>query len=351
MAKITIFDGARWDSQFFGIQDALKVRPPTEYIIEDIFPRSSLTIFYGAPGSFKTNLLIDACMCVMLGLRWLAGDEFDGFKVEKSPALWIDADSGIDLLHERFGASAMYHAKNANQRGSAQLHYASFLDPTFSATEDAAVTELIQRVLKWNVGIIVFDNLGTISGGAEENTSQMIPICNRLRFIATKTRAAVIAIHHVAKNGDTDRKSSRGHGSIDASADNAFFVEADDNVVNIHQTKARRHRIPTFGALFEYEHRGKTKDLATMNFIGIEPELPAEYVKAKRIIVEYFSKHKEANQSELITLLSKSGIGNHKARSILHTFVRCNLLQLKSGHPHNQKVFSLLAIEAKLSIL
>lgn len=351
MPPKAVFDGSKWDNQFHTTKDALEERPPTEYVIEDVLPRASFNIFYGAPGSYKTNLVMDMCICSTFGSKWLQGDGFNGFASRKSCILWIDADCGIGLLHERFGAVLRGHGKNKIHQLSAQLNYSSFLDPPFAANDDAAVSEVIKRAKLLEASIIVFDNLGNISGGMDENSSQMIAVVARLRFIAEKTQAAVIAIHHVAKNSDVERKSSRGHGSIDASADNAFYIQAEDNIVTIKQTKARRHRLPEFGALFEYEQKGQSKDLKMMKFTGVEPALPPYYTKAQQIISTYFKKNKTANQITLIKLLGDNKISLHRARTVIHTFTRCNLLRIKSGLAHNQMLYEIGDANAKVSLL
>lgn len=311
-------------------------------------------MFYGLPGSGKTNLMIDGFVCASLGTCWLAGDDFDGFQTKRSPVLWIDADSGEDILHERFKASLRSHGKNVLQRDSAVLHYCSFLDPPFCTGSEGAVNEIIRRALDWKVGLIGFDNLGTVSGAADENSSQMEEVMNRLRFIAVKTRSAVVVIHHTTKQaGNADSKiriTPRGHSSIEAAIDNAFWVDMKDGLVTIRQTKCRRAPIPAFGALFEFTHRNGTHDLEIMQFIGIEPELPKDYLKAKQVIIDYMRVNGCGNQSQLIALLAKCTIGKDRAIVILRALMLCNFLKVKSG-PHNAHVYMIGDAKAKIQAI
>lgn len=341
-----VFDGTKWDAQFHTAADALKPRPPTKYVINPILPEASLSIFYGLPGRHKTNIVMDAAVCVALNQMWLKGDSFEGFNIVSAPIMWIDADSGIDLLYERFAALLMSHGKNPVHRCNAKLHYASFLDPAFVVSDDAAINEVIRRTTLAKAKMLVFDNLGTISGGVDENSPLMIPVMNRLRFIAEKTRAAVVIIHHITKNGHGEkgkeqRKSPRGHGSIEAAVDGAYWIDAEDDVVTIRQTKARRSPVGIFSAMYEYSHKPDTRDLQTMTFKGIEPQLPSDMVRARQTLSEYFRTRKEGNQSNLVKVLMENKIGETKARSILHTFERCNYLLVKSGQAHNQRVYLL----------
>lgn len=352
MATKSLFDGSKWDSQFFTAKDALTPRPPTCYLIDGLIPIPSLSIFYGLPASYKTNLVIDGLVCVSLGATWLAGEDFRGFGTLKKPILWIDADSGIDILHERFAASLRSHGKTQSQQVAAPIHYASFLDPAFCVTDDASVTELIRRAKLLDSGAIVFDNLGTISGGVDENSPLMIPLMSRLRQIASRARVAVILIHHIVKHEQKNHRSTpRGHGSIEAALDFAFHVSADDNLVTIENTKSRRARQPTFSALFEYEHKPNTQDLLKMNFLGMKPELPAEYVTARRALLTFFEKNNQANQGELVSVIKSKKIGDNKARAILHTLTRSNFLALKSGQARNQNIYKLGNKDAEIILV
>lgn len=349
--QLPVFDGSKWDTQFFTTKDALIDRPPTKYFVEPLFAESSLTVVYGLPGEHKTNVVIDAVVCAALGKKWLESDTFEGFKTEKTPILWIDADSGIKTLHERFGASLLAHGKSHLHRLGAKIQYCSFLDPSFMASDDAPMLEIIRRAIALKAGIIVFDNLGTVSGGVDENSSLMIPIMSRFRTIAERTGGAVIVIHHIPKpKNEESRKSPRGHGSIEASLDAAFNVSASDNLIKIVHTKSRHARVSTINALYKFEHKPKTKDLKSAIIVGLESEMPREYVNAREAVIEFFKHNKEANQQTLISEIGKKKVGRNKSIAIIEVFCRCNLLSLKAGQAHNQKVYKLNDAKAKIVV-
>src|SRR3972149_12168612 len=99
------FDASQWDSQILTAKDALEKIPVTNYVVKPLLVLPSLNLFYGIPGSLKTNVLMDLAVCLSLGRQWLKSSEgFEGFKVEHLPVLWVDYDSGHDILHERFSA-------------------------------------------------------------------------------------------------------------------------------------------------------------------------------------------------------------------------------------------------------
>ena len=226
MANGNIFDGTKWNEQFHTEKNALADRPPKEYLAYPVFPLPSLCLVYGISGSHKTNLIVDLAACVRYGKFWLVGENgsnFVGFKTIQTSVMWIDVDSGIETLDERLGAALRAHGKPDHKNF---LHYISFPDPIFAATNAAAKNEVIRRALEWKCRLIVFDNLGTVSGGMDEYTNQMVEVMSGLRFIAQKSNACVIAIHHDTKQ-ERGRKTPRGHSSIEAALDLALWITSD----------------------------------------------------------------------------------------------------------------------------
>jgi hypothetical protein len=339
------FDGSKWDTQFFTEKDALKERPPREYLIHPILPMPSLCLVYGISGSHKTNLVIDAAVCCRLGKRWLEGDtasQFKGFETKQTSVLWVDVDSGDETLHERFGASIRAHNKNRDCP-DCKIHYISFPDPAFTAIDDAAKNEVIRRALLWKCRLIVFDNLGTISGGMDENTAQMVQVMAGLRFIAYKSKACVIGIHHDSKYDNGNRKTPRGHTSIESSLDLALWIQNTDDVVTATRTKTRGARFDPFMAHWEFSHKPGTVDLSTAQFVGDGFQIDPISEKSKQAICTYLKKNKQANQSVLINLGQsvKPPISQQRMRAEIRKLELDNTLQVKPHQEKNQKIYIL----------
>lgn len=53
------------------LADAYRPRPPLYYLVDGLLPAPSLSIVYGGPGSLKSMLLADLCVCVASGQPWL----------------------------------------------------------------------------------------------------------------------------------------------------------------------------------------------------------------------------------------------------------------------------------------
>lgn len=336
----SVFDSSQWESQFFTTKDILAPRLPVSYLVDPIFPIPSLSVVYGSSGTHKTNLIIDMAVCIAIGKQWLVGEDFPGFTVCRGGVLWVDVDSGLDVLKERFDAMLHSHA-NAAQRAIAPIYGISFPNPAFTAVNDAALAAVIQYAKTFSAKLIVFDNLGTVSGGQDENTHQMIQVMSGLRFIAQRAEAAVIAIHHDPKNENGGRKTPRGHSSIEAAVDLALLVTREDDAIVATPTKTRRAPFQPFGGLWEYSHKPRTKELQEAKFVGTGYVIDPTSQKMRKAIFDYFKTHKEGNQSQLVEACKTTKLGRNRILSEIHHLAIENTLTLKPHQEKNKSIYTL----------
>ena len=258
----------------FYIADALQDRPPVEYIAAGLFPLSSLNIVYGAPGCLKSFVLADLAISAAMGATWLPAAPWQpgstGFPTRQAPVIWIDFDNGERKTHDRIGALARAH----NVPSDAPFYYYTMPTPWLDANNPDSVGMLALRAKNHGAKLIIIDNLGTVSGGVDENSGAMIAVMSNLRRLAEDTGAAVIVIHHQRKsNGMGGRAGDnlRGHSSIEAAIDLALHVdrEQDSDAVTIKSTKTRGVDVLPFSAVLTFTHRGGSDDLETAQFYGI----------------------------------------------------------------------------------
>jgi len=267
------------DWQFYNLKHAYQHRDPIQYAIRGLFALPSLNIVYGPPGCLKSLLLADAAVSVASGQTWLPRMEREAearFPVQQpGPVVWIDLDNGTRHTHERFGALA-------RERGlppDTPLYYISIPTPYPNASSRKHIDDLIEMLKPVQPHLVVIDNLGTVSGGIDENSSAMIDVMANLRTLAEQTGAAVIVIHH-SRKAKADHSAARlgdmlrGHSSIEASLDLALEVDRHGalDVVTVRSTKERGPKVDPFGALLEYTHIPDTDDLATARFWGCDPK-------------------------------------------------------------------------------
>lgn len=301
----------RWKIR--GLKEAYTERPPTRYVIDKLFALPSLDILYGSPAGMKSMLMGDAAVCVAAGVPWLTGlptdegQKVSAFATMQSPVLWIDYDNGTRRTDERFEALA----KARGLPVDAPIHYVSMAQPWFDATDGYLVRELVEASRELGAKLIVIDNLGLISGDADENTADMVKVMGNLRRLAEDADAAVVVIHHQRKGNMADRAGEllRGHSSIEASLDLALLVTRDGQEprVTITPTKVRGASIAkSFGAEFTYEHKPGTHDLAAARFWGnailSAKEIEKEEIATSILIVlnRMIGNGEIATQSDLV---------------------------------------------------
>lgn len=270
------------DWEVRNLKNAYQERRPTEYVVDKFFATESLNVVYGAPGVMKSMVIADMCCAVVAGERWLpgAGDNAEGIPTNQGAILWYDVDNGTRRTDERFDALA----KSRKLPEDAPLYYISMPMRAFFATDVDMGLYLMGWAQDLDAKIIVFDNLGLITGDVEENSAGMAQVMGGLRVIAERTGAAVIAIHHQRKGGAAGSRAGdalRGHSSIEASLDLALHVvrEPDTLEIKLQSTKTRGVDVPTTSAVFNYEHRTGTHDLRRAWFHGVQRTAAGDPIK------------------------------------------------------------------------
>jgi len=270
-AAMTGNGGDPW--KIYTLADAYEPRPPVEYLVGGLLAVPSLAIVYGPPGCLKSFLMADCAACVAGGLPWLPPSPGMATPTprptKQAPVLWLDFDNGKRRTADRF--DALGKAKNLPK--DTPLYYVSMPSPWLDASDNGAMTDLLNRITARSVELVVIDNLGTVSGKADENSGDMIPVMSHMRRLVEESGATVVILHHERKgNGTIGRagETLRGHSSIEASLDLALLVSRDPHAesIEIKSTKTRDIDVPDFGATFTYEWKPGTKDLATAGFWG-----------------------------------------------------------------------------------
>lgn len=287
------------------LADAYKPKPPREYVIENLLPLPSLTVIFGNPGDLKTMLSQDLCLCVAAGKPWLEGlpdqDEIKAFTCQQAPVLWVDVDNGLDRTERRFAALG----KALGISEAAPLAYISFPTPPFVASSKKSIDRIVEAATTTGARLIVIDYLGAISGGADENSSEMVAVMSGLRWIAEMTGAAVVVIHHKTKaNKSRAGHSLRGHSSIEGAVDLALLIEREEGAdsITVKSTKTRDAPVEPFEALWTYESDGR--DLVKGRFFGLgvaETEADSDRRQAREAILEVLGETPGLSQRKLVS--------------------------------------------------
>lgn len=333
--------------KLYTLVDAYKERPPTQYILNGVFKIPSLNIIYSAPGDLKTMLMLDLCGCVVAGVDWLPPAPWQptaqSIKIIQSPVLWLDFDNGDEEMLSRIDAIG----KTLHLPEDAPFYYYIMPQPWLNAGNIGHVAQVAARALKFGAKLIVIDNLGSVSGGIDENSSQMIQVMSNLRQLSQLSGAAVIIIHHQRKGngikGGRAGDALRGHSGIEAALNLALHVERKEgsDTINMKSTKTRGTDVAPFGAVFTYTHKPGTKELETFRFFGMKGEDNTSTAAIQREILEVL-KGESLNQTNLIKAVKDNGleVGRDRIIEMIQRMENNKMITSIDG-ARNAKIYSL----------
>jgi hypothetical protein len=323
------------------LADAYAPREPLTYAIEGLFAQPSLSIAYGAPGTFKTLLLTEAALCVAAGQPWLeslpGSSERTARATVQMPVLWLDFDNGTRRMDER--VEALAKERNLDP-GGAPFYYTCMPTPWLDASSYSSTRSLAKRINDLLAGLVVIDNLGVIAGDADENSAEMAAVMGNLRRCVEETDAAMVVIHHQNKSSGHGRPGDalRGHTSIEAALDLALHVERDvgSDVVTIKSTKTRGADVYPFGALWTYEHKdGTESELARARFWGQEIDDKTSDAAIEDVIIDIVSTRPGMTRGDLVESAGESlDVGRDRIRSVIKRLVNKDEITTRSGK-HN----------------
>lgn len=340
--------GWRW----LTLADAYAERPEREYIIEKLLPVPSLTAMYGAPGGLKTMLVLDMVMATLSGEPFLdplpGMERVSPFATSPCGVMWVDVDNGERRSLDRM--KALGRARNIPE--NAPLYFVSFPTPPFVASNQDSVDFIIESAVMGEVKLIIFDNLGTISGGADENSAQMVEVMSGLRKIAERVNCAVVVIHHRNKGsaiGNNARKGNalRGHSSIEGALDLALLIEREEgeDVITIESTKTRDIPVWPFEAMWTYT-QDESGELTAGRFYGLgRPEKDDESRPAGERAYEYIliSLDDAISQSDIAAKCKGAKIGRNATLTALEQLERDKLVEVSRGE-RNAKIYQLSSL-------
>ena len=328
----------RW--QVLGIDDLLQPPEPPAYLVHSIVRTPSLVVPYGPPGELKTMLLLDLAVCVAAGVPWLAplpdvgrgGD----YAVTQGPVLIVDQDNGPETMRERVGA--LCRARDVRP----PISVVSLPWPQFNAGDRADVELLAALIGAQGAVLTVIDNLAAISGGRDENTSQMGEIMSALRWVSDSTHSVLAVIHHPRKAskdaGSAPRgEALRGHSSILATIDLALEISRQDDDVHVTPTKERRNPVAPFTARWTYGlTAGGALDQARFWHIDTRRKQAAQYVEIGEQLDAVLRELGEAvNQTALRQMIrNRFDVGDGCARDAIGHAATHNLIHSRKDGDH-----------------
>jgi hypothetical protein len=323
--------------KIFSLVDAFAPRPPIVYAVEGLFPIPSLVVLYGAPGALKTAFAMHLAACVAGGVPFLEplpGNSWSSKAVSQSPVLHLDFDNGKRETSDRAEAVA----RGLGLSPDAPFFYCTMPTPRLDAGNPKDVDALLRRIEGCGARVVTIDNLGVISGGADENSGEMIRVMDGLRRISDEASCNVTVMHHERKAKDVASRLGdrmRGHSSIEAAVDLALLIERDSATspnVTIRCSKTRGMTVEPFGAAFAFEHKPGTTQLHSFRFFGFPVTVEDDAGELDETILETAGKQPWLSGNKLMKAVkSQSPAGHGRITQAINSLAARGLLSTRKG--------------------
>lgn len=186
-----------------------------DWLVDGILPEQAMGMLFGASGTFKSFLALDAALHVVHGMPWL------GRRTEKGPALWLAAEGGASFGHR---VNAWHRAR----RLPVSKDLIGIPVSVDLGTEAWRVVDAVQSTVGITPRLVVIDTLSqTYTAGAEENSAT--DMAAYLREIGSRMRdlwkCTVIIVHH---SGHSATERPRGSSAIQANTAFLFGCWRDE---------------------------------------------------------------------------------------------------------------------------
>lgn len=202
----------------------------SDELVENFLTWESLAVVYGPSNSGKTAFVILLSACLSLRTPFLKRE------VDPQPAyIHYIAREAPGAVLARFKATEKHTGQKLKNIAIDKTGYNFFTN----STDHLTLIDNIKRTSEQtgiNCSLIVADTLSRLSAGAVENSSDMAVVMDRLEEVAKSTGACFLVIHH---SGKDISKGSRGHSSIQASADTEIEVSQSGKIHTAKVTKQR----------------------------------------------------------------------------------------------------------------
>ncbi len=195
--------GVKKRGQWFNASEVFRPIPPTEWLVEGLISKGSVSVIVGEGGSKKTYSMMDLSVCLAMGKPWL------NFPTTQAGVLWVDEECGVAWMKRR-----LKQAMNAHQ-APPETPVDCVCMANFNLRKPEDINQLFAEVWEREVGLVVIDALADVMPGGDENSVRdVVPVFQGLRKIAEFTGAAIVVIHHANKSGGY-RGSSHMRGAVE----------------------------------------------------------------------------------------------------------------------------------------
>lgn len=178
-----------------------ELSPP---LIDGILRQGHKMLVAGPSKAGKSFALIELCICIAEGVRWL------GNQCSKGKVLYVNLElDKASCIHRFFDVYKAMKLPRTNIKNIEMWNLRGMSVPM-----DKLAPMLIRRAEKEHFTAIIIDPIYKVITGDENSADQMANFCNQFDKICTRLGCSVIYCHHHSKGAQGDKRSmDRASGS------------------------------------------------------------------------------------------------------------------------------------------
>lgn len=192
--------------------------PLADPLIDGVLRKGHKLLLAGPSKAGKSFALIELCICIAEGMRWLGH-----FPCAQGKVMYVNLELDRASCLHRFadvrralGCTSHHPVKIWNLRGK-------------SIPMDKLAPRLIRRAKKDNYIAIVIDPIYKVITGDENSADQMAAFCNQFDKVCTELGCAVIYCHHHSKGSQGQKRS------MDRASGSGVFARDPDALLDLIQ--------------------------------------------------------------------------------------------------------------------
>lgn len=303
--------------------------PKTKWLVDLFIPERGVTMLVGAPGSFKSTLVLQVADAIS------KGEEFLDRKTRRRRVLYLDNENPPDVLEARNRYMKLEMESNKRLR-------------LWSMYDERPVPKILDRKLRMIVRtsvqqgkkvLIILDHWSSFlrPGEGGETTGQISPLLQELKHLCA-LGATILLLHHSRKY---EKEIEYGGGDLKAKCDAMHTLVVEEDRINPNKKILRVNCfLKRHGGNSSFTIRPQVIDGHVVGFEYTQDPRAEERKRKRAVLRGIIGKHPHMKQHVIIKKAQERGLPRDEAREILRKGV--NKYWKVRVSAHGAKKYSLL---------
>lgn len=212
--------------------------PEIIWCVEKVLREGGITIFGGAPSSYKSFAAMELALSVAAGKDFLAQ-----FETKKSPVLYVDEENGDVALTLRF--DKLMRGKGLKLDDVGAVHLSVFNNLKLDEHDSSLrLKSLIERT---GSKVIIIDSICRVMVGEEDKSKDVRRIFDTIKDVLIEyPDVSFLLLHHITKSNSKGMNSLRGSGDFAGFADVVLIFSGGGGYADVEAAKNRHIDLSQF---------------------------------------------------------------------------------------------------------